>query len=475
MQQITSEKLSCFELELNQFNFRDIPVGSLIGSHMNLDFIYGHYNPKDYLKEMATSFYIKHIPSRHINGFEVKKHQNSKGLPIHTFLSDRRHLFNMSYPIFEELGPENVFCLIKNEKVLRQFKTKPVHFAFFDELPTYDYKIWHKEFKQLWKNIVKTVDHFIARNNIHKNYKLRLKNNLLGETRFIIAFEKLLDFLKPQYVLTEYDRFAFTSSLISSANKNHIQTFSMVHGVPGNSIGFTPLVANKVFVWGDRQRQTFIKYGVKVDKICVTGATQLVKETIGNKEQLKERLGLPNKIRVIVLATNPVKAELRLKLYQLFCDAFRYLPKDQYYGLIRLHPSEEKSFYENIDKPSNILFGDANVISFENTFAVADMVCNYNSAFAIDTIVRGLPLITINVDDKHLGQAKDYIEYGKLPQATSSTELVNIITDYFGKSNANELMKKVNAYAKAYCAATGKLAVENMLKCIKDDTHQKIN
>jgi len=475
MKRITSEELSRFEVELNQFTFRDIRVGSLIGSHLNLDFLYGHYNPKDYLKEIATSFYIKYLPSKHIKGFNVKKHQNSKGLPILTFLSDRRHLFNMSYPVFEALDPENVFCLIKNEKVLRQFKTKPVHFAFFDELPTYDYKTWHKEFKQLWKEIAETTNHFIARHKIHKNYKYRLKNNLLGETRFILAFENMLDFLKPQYVLTEADRHTYTSSLISTANKNHIQTFSMVHGVPGNTIGFTPLIANKVLVWGERQKQSFIKFGATDDKICVTGATQLVKEIIGNKEQIKERLGLPNKIRVIVLATNPTKVEHRIMLYQLFCDAFRYLPKDQYYGLVKLHPSEEKSFYENFDKPSNVLIGDANVISFENTFALADMVCNYNSAFAIDTILRGLPLITINVDDKHLGQAKDYIEFGNLPQAKSGSELVDIITGYFSKSNAIELMKKVNAYAKAYCDDTGKSAAENMLKCIKNDIHQKNN
>lgn len=469
MQQITSDELSRFEEELNQFTFREIPVGSLIGSHLNLDFLYGHFNPNDHLKELATTFYIKHLPSKRIKGFDFNKHQNEKGLPILAFLSDRRHLFNMSYPIFEKLGPENVFCLIKNIKVLQQFQIKPAHFSFFNELPTYDYEIWHKGFKQIWKDVAKKSDIFIARNKIHKYYKFRLKNNLLGETQLIMAFEKLLDYLEPRQLITPYDRYSYLAPLFSVAKKQQIPCFTMMHGTVNNSIGYTPLIADKVLVWGERQKQSLINYGLNESQILVTGATQINNEISGNKNALKSQLEIPVNAKVIVLSTNPTRVDLRIKLYKIFCDAISSLPKNEYYGFVKLHPSENKVFYENLGKPSNVIFGDSKVISFENTFALADVVCNYNSAFAIDAILRSLPLITINVDNIHLGQAKDYIEYGKLPQAKSSTELVDIILDYFGKSNNQELMKKVINYAKVYCIDTGKSAAENMLKCIEND------
>jgi hypothetical protein len=470
MKNITSEELSRFEMELNQFKFHEIPVGSLIGSHLNIDFLYGHFNQKDYLRELATYYYIKYLPGKQIKGFNFKKHLQSKNLPMLTFLSERRHLFNMSYPVFEELGPENVFCLIKDKKVLHQFKNKPVHYSFFNELPKYPYGIWRRDFYRLWLSISEIVNNFIERNNIHKNYKLRLKNNLLSETRYIMAFEKMLGFLQAKYTLTESDRYTYTSALISQANIQKIPTYTMVHGVPGNSIGFTPLVAGKVFVWGQRQKITLMNYGLKESQIAISGAPQLSKEIIGEKETLKAKLGLSNDVIIIVLATNPTRIELRVRLYKLFCDAISHLPTNEYVGFIKLHPSEDISFYKKLNEASpNILFDVNNEISYENTFALADMVCNYNSAFAIDTVLRGLPLVTINIDENNLGQAKDYIDYGKLPQAKTSQELSNLIIDYFNSIDKNLFLSKVKTYAEDYCKYTGQLAAKKLISEIRKD------
>lgn len=468
---IESEELSRFEKELNQFTFRGIPVGSLIGSHLNLDFLYGKFNPNDYLKELALHYYIKYLPAKHIKGFDFEKHEKSKRLPILTFLSGRRHIFNMSIPVFEELGAENVFCLIKNEKVLSQFKIKPKHYAFFNELPTYQYKTWRKAFNKLWYQIEKVVSNFIQRNEIHQNYKLRLKNNLLGETRYILAFEKMLDFLKPEYLLTHYDRYAYLAALFSVAKSQSIRTYTLMHGVISNSIGYTPLVADKVFVWGERQKSALINYNVQEKKIAITGAPQLSKEIVGDKQVLKQKLGLSTSDKVIVLATNPTKEEFRIKLFRLFCDSMKNLANKNFIGLIKLHPSENVSFYKNIaDIPANVFFDVDTNITFEESFALADLVCNYNSAFAIDAILKELPLVTINVNDKLLGQAKDYIETGNLPVAYNSRDLASIIDTYFNdKVYANDLVDKIKAYSKRYCLAYSKKAASKILKIISDD------
>lgn len=132
--------------------------------------------------------------------------------------------------------------------------------------------------------------------------------------------------------------------------------------------------------------------------------------------------------------------------------------------------SEDVSFYKNIaDLPANLFFDVDAKITFEESFALADLVCNYNSAFAIDAILKELPLVTINVEDKLIGQAKDYIETGDLPIAHNSRDLESIIDTYFNdKVYANELVDKINAYSKRYCLACGKTAAYNIIKIISD-------
>jgi hypothetical protein len=468
MHKITSEELSKFELELNQFKFRGIPVGSLIGSHLNIDFLYGRFNPKDHLKEMAMFFYLNYFPGKQIKGFDFKKHEKNKGLPMLTFISERRHLFNMSYPVFEELGSDNVFCLIKNEQVLKLFKTEPKHYAFFQEIPTYPYRFWRDEFKTLWYQIGNTVEKFLERNEISLNYKLRLKNNILGETRYIFSFEQMIDFLKPHYILTHYDRYSFTAPLLSVAKKKGIPTFTMMHGVVSNSIGYSPLIADKVFVWGERQKAALMSFGIENYQIEITGATQLSNSGTGDKKQLKHELGISPDIKVILLATNPIQKKLRIKLFHIFCRAIDNLPRNEYMGFLKIHPSEDITFYESLEEgSSNIIFDKDEKISFDESFTLADLVCNYNSAYAIDAILHGLPLITINVDDSSLGQAKDYIENGYLPYCNNSDELATIIMTYFTYENyLVNINEKVNSYTKSYCHSFGIDAAKNILNIL---------
>ena len=469
MNNVTSEELSKFEMELNHFKFRGIPIGSLITSHLILDLLHAAFDPKDLLKETAMFYYLKYFPKEQIKGFDFNKHAKSKGLPILTFISERRHIFDMSYPVYELIGSENIFCLIKNEKVFNLFGFIPTHYSFRNELPAYAFKLWREDFQVLWSQIEKTLASFIGRNDIPISYRLRFKNNLLGETRYVISFEKMLEFLEPKYILTHYDRYSFTAPLCSVAKKFSIPVFTMSHGIVGNSIGYAPLIADKVFAWGERQMQDYLRFGLDVNQINVAGAPQMSQDIKADKAQLKAKLGIQSNIKIILLATNhAIPKELRIKLFEIFCIALKELPANEYYGILKIHPSENMDFYTSLgNTPPNLFLDSDKYICYEEYFALADMVCNYNSAFAIDAILRGLPLVTINVHDGYLFQAKDYIEYGQLPVATNGEELASIIEAFFNDiSFAENLRNRINDYACKCCHAFGKDAAENILQGI---------
>jgi hypothetical protein len=465
---VTAEALSGLERELNRFKFRGIRVGSLITSHIIIDFLYRRFDPDKHIKESLRYYYVRYLPKRDMKGFSFGKHRESIGKPMLTFISDRRHLFEMPYPIYEELGPDKVFCLLQDEAVYNKMKIRPIHYSFFDRLPQYNFSLWRKEFSSMWKKIKPAVLHFVYENSVDKRYLLYIRNHLLGETKYILSFDALLRFLRPRYILTEADRYAFTAPLILSARALDIPAFTMMHGIVANSIGYTPILADKIFVWGERQKVGLIKFGARDDQIVITGAPQLDCRRMGSRDQLIALLDLPRNSRIVVLATNPIGKELRMRLFHIFCEAMRILSVKGVYGFVKIHPSEELSFYTSMpDVPVNVVFDEGNAVGFEGSLVIADIVCNYNSAYALDALIRGIPVVTINIDNDFLGEVADLIGYGQLPAVVNSEELSIMIAKYFEDKEFRDLLLSRSAeYASKYCCAFGKEAAKNIIDAI---------
>lgn len=474
MIKLPENKLQQLESDLNKISFNGIPLGATLVNYLLIVFLIGQSNSGKLtiLKEWARSIYINYIGIH----FVRKKRRTlpdglKRGLPLLTFISERSHLFKINYNIWQYGSKDQFNCLLKSNGFSKLFSELP-NATYFDELPFDSLSSWRKRFKQIKKPLSKILEKFVQENQLPIVFKYVMMNELTAQTQRIVAFEMLLEQLKPSYILTEYDRNDLCSGLMLVAKKLNIPTFSHMHGVVNHRFGYLPLLADFLFCWGDRQKELLLNKGANPDQLIVSGATQLSNNTIElDRKEILNKLNIAYDQRVAVLATNPINDKDRISLVSIFCQAIDQLPLIK--GIVRLHPSEDIMFYQKyIDLHPDIVFDKNEVLNFEESLALADLVCIFNSAYGLDALVKNIPVMIINLNSKGLGQAADLIDNGAFPFANNTEELKTLLQFFFSnKESQHKTIEHQNIYAKSYCSAFGEVAANNILNQI----HSKVS
>ena len=410
-------------------------------------------------------FRIHFIKNKKKSIQNINKYKN-KG--ILTFISSRPHLFNMNYFIWKNYRAEELLCLINNESLIPYFNNgeQPL-FISKNDLPSIDLKAWRQSFLKIYQPTLGIIKTFLHKNDLPITVGWKIMNFLMVQTQYLVAFDHLLKILQPKFILVEHDRYSWCSCLILSAKKLHVPTFTMMHGVVNNQFGYLPILSDYLFCWGERQKRLLENYGGHSEHLVVTGGTQLDPSINISKQTVRKRLDITDNKKVVLLATNPVRPIHRQNMVQIFCQAVKQ--NEDIVGVVRLHPSEDLIFYaEYMKKYPKILFYNNNQVSFEESFALADIVCIYNSAYGMDAALKGLPVMIINIDNEDLGQAKDLIEYGDFPVAKNITEFSEMLSSYLKDSNyRNQVDANIKMYAQKYCGAFENDAAYNMIGFIQ--------
>ncbi len=476
MIKLPEDKLQQLETDLNQIRFNDVPIGGTLATHLQVVFLIGQPPPGRFtwFRELIRSFYIEHIGTRFVRNKKTSIPTTlKKGAPLLTFISERPHVFKINYVLFQNQPLSTFNCILKNKRLTDLFEERP-NATYFDDLPFEGLSVWRKAFNKIRPAIRKVIAKFVSENQLPQVFRRKLMNVLTAQTQRMLAFELLLKQLQPKYILTEYDRNDMCSGLILTARKMAIPTYSHMHGVVNHRFGYLPLLADYLFCWGERQKQLLIDKGAHPGKLLVTGATQLSNRLKTTKGEARMKIKVSPSQKVIVLATNPVNHYYRQQLATFFCEAINNLRT--FKGVVRLHSSENLSFYQSfIDRYPNILFDKNTILNFEESLAVADIVCIFNSAYSIDAIVKSVPVVIINLDDHNLGQAADLINEGGFPAVKTAQELEIFIQQYFSEDGIHqEAVKNQRRYAQQYCNDFEIDAVSNILQTIQKHTSHSL-
>ena len=82
---------------------------------------------------------------------------------------------------------------------------------------------------------------------------------------------KALDLVKTEFVIVDEDVIPFNKALVTAAKNKNIKTLVVSHGLPASRVGFLPLQADNIAVWGEFMKSIFQRWGMSSDKIIVTG------------------------------------------------------------------------------------------------------------------------------------------------------------------------------------------------------------
>jgi len=475
MPKIDTAVLFDFEKKIAELSFDGMSLDGSLTTFLRIEFVSGQ--PEISLRSKLSAFYsyyrVKYFGDPNIGKYDIANSHIQKGNGILTFISGSRHLFEINYPVFKKMGAENIHCIIDNRTLLDHFTIKPVFYSFMNELPAISFTEWRNKFTLIEAKLNAVIHSFCKEHHLGKFYFFKIKNLLLLYTQRLLSYRVLLTHLNPDFILVEHDRYILTSPIINAAKNLNIRTYTSLHGVINDTLGYTPILADKLFAWGDIQKKKLITLGAEENKIIISGAAQLQNKTIIAKEDVLIKLGLDAGVKIILLATNPLNDDLREKYIQIFCEAVTQLPRNKIKGIVRLHPSEDKVLYEKYkEKFSDIFIDTQGFLSYDESLAVTDIVCNFSSAYGIDALIKGKPVIIINIDDTLLAVGKEMIEKGSIKWVSNSAQLKSIlevllISDHH-LSNYENYLSVCKHTSKLFCEVYGDDATDNIIHAIQN-------
>ncbi len=258
--------------------------------------------------------------------------------------------------------------------------------------------------------------------------------------RFYKYTERTLQRLQPKLVLLAQDAMRAGSAMCAAAEKLHIPTLCLQHGVTGASDhGYLPVHATKLATWGEYSTDFLVAHDGNPGRISACGCTYiqpLVEEYLAGKP-----LAQPEKI--ITLFTNPSGMAHHRELIKAFADSQLAFP--DYSFRVKIHPAERYYTYRKFIKDTGMESwesSDTPAIIRKSALAVI-----FSSGVGLDAMLLGCPLLTMNFTGGHdnLGAG----EFGASGYVTDPSMLEASIKNCLN-NNENRLKERRDEFLRRY-------------------------
>lgn len=299
----------------------------------------------------------------------------------------------------------------KNKKALA-ISSRKVHvfllYPIINELRRrgWEVKIIHLE--KIWEKIESILLKTIKRSSIEFFYKgsekrIKEKHSIMYEicAKFVFFILKKFKVKMPDILLVLTDSVPPCRIAAMVAKKSEIPSLLLLHsGIISPHYEYSEFVVDKIAVTGNFAKQILIEKGVDEHKIVVTGRPiydlLIQAKKLFDKDEICNRLGLDPTKKIIVYTTENLPVNETKRLICLIGKTVKHLPEAQL--VIKVHPSEfGLSLYKETIKDIGInalIVRDANIFKI---LYISDIVITGFSSTALDAMVLGKPVITINL------------------------------------------------------------------------------
>ena len=451
---VDSTILEQLEYEINAIPFNGIPIGHTLSYYLYVELFMGKadYSSKAILKDHLLNIYYYYVTPKWART-PLINYDIEKGTYLFTLCEGRNNFLGIVKPVTSLFDNNNCTVLGYNEGAKKNFNCNYIPWS---QIPGIDISAWRKEVAIVIPSWKKVIDGWIKKNSIQPSVRIKIINTLIIQSLYLESFIKLLREIKPAKVVTETDRLWFSAPLITAANHLGIPTISLLHGVINNRNGYIPLIANKIIVWGERQKSQLVEYGLEDDRILIGGAPHLHRERVrvSSKQDTIQRLKLTDK-PVVILGSAFIDMSEAKRVMRIFCEGLNACQDIQ--AIVKLHHSESKEIYqEEIAEFQNIIFCDGTELNFDDAMSLADIICVYNSAFGTDALIYGHPVIVLDIMSPSPGNAKELMEQAHCLSAKTSGELYNVVQQYFTDNTFKlNIQNHIEEYVAKYCKSFG--------------------
>lgn len=399
-----------FQLEgsLNRLTYKKIPTGGLLSQSFTYIFK-GTYKPRVINRMLVLAkFFLKSFTSSAPKGTTKKLFYYQSG--------DHNHYKRLQSVVSGNYKHDEFFLFGNTEKTeMQRNRSLVISLGEFIRV-------------QLWilANSVSILNKFRKskisfQNSLGLLFELNLQ---LIRTAFWDSFLKKSTNLK--LLVGDYDRGQEPAVIFLCAKKHGVPTIVLQHGVVNPPYGYTPLLAAKVCVWGEMQKQQLIELGVKNNQIIVTGTPliQKVEKADNLRHDILKRINTDVRKKNIFLAINPIKDDYNRQLIETFIQACNNLNPDLYQCWLKLHPAQNVGSYSWLkDSKIRLMSKEVNQAEF---FNICDILITHNSGIANEALYYGIPVAILDILPI-AGNGIELNKYFNIPLIKSAEELSDFI------------------------------------------------
>lgn len=422
--QLAPEILHEMEQAINRCPFAGVPLGATLSSFFVISLMNGngrfHFGGILRTLFMFAGEMIKALIENRHRRFPTGTSDYADRL-VFTWTDDKPHINGLIEPILKHFSPNQYVFLLCHESLRAKLSNRQIGFSI-NELPRIHILRWIISYLRClpyWYNDVFEVLH---RYHVPKRILPFILHRLMAQSRGVLAYQIWIARLRPSAVITEYDRNHFTSGLILAANQALVPTFTLQHGLISGKYGYFPILANKMFTWGKFSRDALQTMGLSAKRIELAGNPAIHRKGDDNRSEVLKRHHLPEDRPIILLATNPIQPRYRYQIVHLFCKSFEM--DDPLLSLVRLHPSEQLSFYAaQRNRYDYVVFLENKSMASEEALSIADIVIGFNTGFCIEAMVKRIPVIFLDLSSIVEMSWQSLWYYKNMPHAANSCQL----------------------------------------------------
>ena len=335
-------------------------------------------------------------------------------------------------------------------------------------------EIWMPEFHRCWPAWKAALKSICRRYGLSAAVYERLAIELVHGSQSFAGFRQLLRSLRPAAILTEYDRNSRWSCLVLAARSLDIPTFTLQHGVTGRAdacIGYVPLVADKIFCWGEMARDALLPLRRFARAACAGRMSAAQSGTCG---------------RALLRAneTWSGRGEAgRHAGHRTLCRVGTHAARGNVRGLHGTHaggrgncPLASVGDAGGVSRAGPIAPGDsffrqplqASILTNRWRRAV-DVVVVHNSGVGSDALVKGRLAIVVDLPPSPLGHGRDLVDQAGCPCAKTADELLAAVRSLlFDDAARRRRRADADRFVERFCAHFGRDSARQIARSIEE-------
>lgn len=259
--------------------------------------------------------------------------------------------------------------------------------------------------------------------------------------KLIFDIDQMFTFFKEskslRTVLLDEDISPPKNAFCQIAKTFNVTSFVECHGALGHRLGFLPLTADFIFVWGNEQKKKLVKWGADPSQLIVTGCSRYVPYSELTVDQARHRvvrdLHLDPDKKIILLGFMTIK--LRRNIFEndfqrVIRETLRVV-KDisEYQFILKIQPGDHnRKVFETWIKKHQ-LEDQFKVIEHYDSMLLArgvDLLIIYDSTFAVDGLAMSKPVICL-YDGSATPKLEEFRKYQAFYYSDSPEELKRLI------------------------------------------------